>query len=278
MKCHTCGDYIARGKKFNARKETVENEEYLNLKVFRFYIKCPVCMQEITFKTDPQSFDYVVEHGATANFKALKLAHQQAIEEEKEKEEEEKLNPMKLLENRTKASRREMENLEALEDLKEINQREIVVDYDELMRKKKEEFEAEMKRQEEEDEKFVQSIFNKRLLTIDENEEYESDEEIVEDEQMVNSIASDPPKELDSKPSSTLISTNTSKTSGSSFANPLNKRKLDLRSLVVVKKPKPCVDVVESKPSSSSAPNLQKPSGALSSLCSYSGSSDDDSS
>ena len=123
MRCNTCGDYIAKGKKFNARKETVETESYLGLKIFRFYFKCPRCMQEITFKTDPKNMDYEVEHGATPNFKALKLAEQQAVQEQKDLEEEEKLNPMKLLENRTKQSKREMENIEALEDLKELNQR-----------------------------------------------------------------------------------------------------------------------------------------------------------
>ncbi|CAG2177654.1 unnamed protein product [Oppiella nova] len=136
MRCNTCGDYIAKGKKFNARKETVEEETYLGLKVFRFYFKCPRCMAEITFKTDPRNMDYevrvvdsrllvvvVVEHGATPNFKALKLAEQQAVQEEKDREEDERLNPMKLLENRTKQSRRELEAIEALEDLKELNQR-----------------------------------------------------------------------------------------------------------------------------------------------------------
>ncbi|CAG2119974.1 unnamed protein product, partial [Medioppia subpectinata] len=123
MRCDTCGDYIAKGKKFNARKETVEEETYLGLKVFRFYFKCPRCMAEITFKTDPRNMDYEVEHGATPCFKALKLAEQQAVQEEKDREEDEKLNPMKLLENRTKQSRRELENIEALEDLKELNQR-----------------------------------------------------------------------------------------------------------------------------------------------------------
>ena len=85
MRCNTCGDYIARGKKFNARKETVEHEDYLDLKVFRFYFKCPRCMQEITFKTDPKIYDNVVEHGATSNLKALKLAEQYTIEETERK-------------------------------------------------------------------------------------------------------------------------------------------------------------------------------------------------
>lgn len=39
MRCESCGEYIYKGKKFNARKETVEGETYLNIKIFRFYIR-----------------------------------------------------------------------------------------------------------------------------------------------------------------------------------------------------------------------------------------------
>lgn len=49
-RCKTCGEYIYKGKKFNARKETVQNEVYLGLPIFRFYIKCIRCLAEITFK------------------------------------------------------------------------------------------------------------------------------------------------------------------------------------------------------------------------------------
>ena len=49
-RCNTCGEYIYKGKKFNSRKETVEDEDYLGLKIFRFYIKCPRCVAEIAFK------------------------------------------------------------------------------------------------------------------------------------------------------------------------------------------------------------------------------------
>lgn len=31
--CSTCGEYIYKGKKFNARKETVQGEEYYGIKV-----------------------------------------------------------------------------------------------------------------------------------------------------------------------------------------------------------------------------------------------------
>lgn len=50
MRCDNCGEYIYKGKKFNSRKEDVEDEYYLGLRIFRFYIKCPRCVSEIAFK------------------------------------------------------------------------------------------------------------------------------------------------------------------------------------------------------------------------------------
>lgn len=43
MRCATCGEYIYKGKKFNARKEDVENEDYLGIRIYRFYIKVSIC-------------------------------------------------------------------------------------------------------------------------------------------------------------------------------------------------------------------------------------------
>lgn len=61
-RCKTCGEYIYKGKKFNARKETVQNELYMGLPIFRFYIKCTRCLAEITFKVSVfRSFTYSVE-------------------------------------------------------------------------------------------------------------------------------------------------------------------------------------------------------------------------
>jgi hypothetical protein len=133
MKCKTCGEYIYKGKKFNARKEDVENEDYLGIRIYRFYIKCTRCLQEISFKTDPRNTDYEIEAGATRNFMALKLAEEQAIREEEEAREEEASNPMKLLENRTKQSKNEIELLESLEELKDLNRRQQAVDYDSML-------------------------------------------------------------------------------------------------------------------------------------------------
>lgn len=64
---------------------------------------------------------------------ALKLAEEQALREEQEAKEEEANNPMKLLENRTKQSKNEIELLESLEELKDLNRRQQVVDFDTML-------------------------------------------------------------------------------------------------------------------------------------------------
>lgn len=133
MRCVTCGEYIYKGKKFNARKEDVENETYLGIRIYRFYIKCTRCLQEISFKTDPQNTDYEIEAGATRNFMALKLAEEQARREEQDARDEEANNPMKLLENRTEQSRNEIELLESLEELKDLRTRHENIDYEALL-------------------------------------------------------------------------------------------------------------------------------------------------
>ncbi|THH05434.1 hypothetical protein EW146_g9903, partial [Bondarzewia mesenterica] len=123
MRCNTCGEYIYKGKKFNARKETVEGEDYYGIKIFRFYIKCTLCSAEITFKTDPKNTDYSAEHGASRNFEPWR--EEKAVEEEDRltKLEEEENNPMKALENRTTDSKREMDILDALQDIRARNAR-----------------------------------------------------------------------------------------------------------------------------------------------------------
>eukprot|EP00794_Sanderia_malayensis_P019933 gene19933-21885_t len=134
MRCKTCGDYIYKGRKFNARQETVKDETYLGLRIFRFYIRCPKCLSEITFKTDPENTDYTMEQGAIRNFEAFRLAKKQEEKLKQEKEDEELNNPMKALENRTMESRSEMQMIEKLEELKDLNARHAAVDHEKLLR------------------------------------------------------------------------------------------------------------------------------------------------
>lgn len=69
-RCNTCGNYAGIGTKYNMRKETCLDENYLGIRIYRFYFRCSQCYSEITFKTDPKNHDYIVEHGATRNYDA----------------------------------------------------------------------------------------------------------------------------------------------------------------------------------------------------------------
>lgn len=139
MKCNTCGNYIASATKFNAKKETVEDETYNNLMIFRFYIKCPRCMATIIFRTNLKEHSYEVEQGATENFMALKMAEKQAREEAEAEEEEEKIDPMKQLEKRTKASKQQMEASEQIHCLRTLKHKMLSIDIDAVIKSKQEE-------------------------------------------------------------------------------------------------------------------------------------------
>ncbi len=187
MRCNTCGEYIYKGKKFNARKELVLGEDYYGIKIFRFYIRCTQCSAEITFKTDPKNADYLAEHGASRNFVPTKEG-EDAEGEDKMLTEEEKLekkleqlegDPMKQLEARTLDSRREMEILDALQDIRTRNARLERVDTDAVLAKLHNRTagpstsegglpaqsieEAKQAKAEEEDEALVQKYFGKAL-------------------------------------------------------------------------------------------------------------------
>lgn len=124
MRCTSCGEYIYKGRKFNARKETTE-EKYYAISIFRFYIRCTRCSAEITFKTDPKNMDYTCERGAKRNYEPWREA-QLAEETEEErldriaKEEEEK-DAMKDLEKKTMDAKTEMAIADALDDVRHRN-------------------------------------------------------------------------------------------------------------------------------------------------------------
>ncbi|KAJ1995019.1 Pre-mRNA-splicing factor cwf16 [Dimargaris cristalligena] len=161
MRCNTCGEFIAQKKKFNARKESVVGEMYLNIQVFRFYIRCPRCAAEITFKTDPQNVDYVPEHGAKRNFENAASTSQTPDERRKKREEEEANDPMKALENRTLESKREMEELDALDELRTRSARSARVDTDKLLETLREDQVPEEEEPEftEEEEQMIKDLF-----------------------------------------------------------------------------------------------------------------------
>ncbi|KAL1963955.1 hypothetical protein VTN77DRAFT_7630 [Rasamsonia byssochlamydoides] len=134
MKCLHCGEYIYKGRKFNARKETTD-EKYLSIAIYRFYIRCTRCSGEITFKTDPKNMDYICERGAKRNFEPWREnkpdnTHETEEEtldrlEREENEERERLERDKMaeLEEKMLESQREMAVADALDEIRTRNAR-----------------------------------------------------------------------------------------------------------------------------------------------------------
>ncbi|CAO2647445.1 Nn.00g083670.m01.CDS01 [Neocucurbitaria sp. VM-36] len=126
MKCTHCGEFIYKGRKFNARKETTD-EKYYNIAIFRFYIRCTRCSGEITFKTDPKNMDYECERGAKRNFEPWREAKlNEETEEERldriEREEAER-DAMKELETKVMDAKTEMAIADALDEIRSRNAR-----------------------------------------------------------------------------------------------------------------------------------------------------------
>ncbi|KAG6612407.1 Coiled-coil domain-containing protein 94 [Phytophthora cinnamomi] len=165
IQCATCGEYMYRGKKFNSRKEEVLEENYHGIRIYRFYIKCVTCSSEITFKTDPKRGDYVAEHGCQRNFEPWRETEDEQEAAVAQRAEEEKGDAMKALENRTLDSKREMDILDALDEIKAINQRHAKVDTDKLLQQHADEGQLskeEQDRQLEEDRREAHRVFEER--------------------------------------------------------------------------------------------------------------------
>jgi hypothetical protein len=178
MKCIPCGEYIYKGRKFNARKETTE-EKYLGISIFRFYIRCTRCSGEITFKTDPKNMDYTCERGAKRNTEPWRMngAGIQESDEERldrlEAEEEER-NAMVELETKTLDAKREMAVADALDEIRTRNARNERVDKDGLdATVARATVDEERERQEKEDEEAARRAFMRRQEAL---------EEIIEDD------------------------------------------------------------------------------------------------
>ncbi|KAJ2902910.1 CWC16 protein [Zalerion maritima] len=128
MRCTSCGEYIYKGRKFNARKETPQEERYLGIQIFRFYIRCTRCSAEITYKTDPKNNDYAMEKGAKRNtepWRQQELADEtdeqrlDRLEREMaEEEENEEKNAMAELEQATADAHRDMAVADALDKIR----------------------------------------------------------------------------------------------------------------------------------------------------------------
>ncbi|KAF4763116.1 hypothetical protein N7455_003767 [Penicillium solitum] len=135
MKCTHCGEYIPKSRKFNGRKETLD-EKYIGIVIHRFYIRCSRCSGEITFRTDPKNTDYECERGATRNFEVWRDAAADKYNDETEQqtldrlekehgavEEQLERDKMAELEDKMLDSKREMQIADALDEIRTRNAR-----------------------------------------------------------------------------------------------------------------------------------------------------------
>lgn len=128
IQCKTCGNFMYKGTKFNSKKEDVEGESYLGIKIFRLTMKCPRCTARFSLKTDPKNADYIVESGASRNYEPKKEDRQQIDQATNERKSEEELNAIRALENRTEDSRRQLELLDELDELRTLRAQHALLD------------------------------------------------------------------------------------------------------------------------------------------------------
>ncbi|CAP38117.1 Protein CBG21260 [Caenorhabditis briggsae] len=159
MQCNSCSENIYKGRKFNMDREKVEGEDYLGLKLFRFHMKCPKWLSQISFRTDLENCDYKCEQGA----KRLNSDGEEGVGIRNfgdVKDSEDVLDPITLLERRTKQSRREMKAQEELEGILEANSGKEGVDAIGIL---KAEEVLKNKIDEEEEERMVKELFRKSI-------------------------------------------------------------------------------------------------------------------
>ncbi|CAI9292136.1 unnamed protein product [Lactuca saligna] len=216
IRCSTCGNYIYKGTKFNSRKEDVIGETYLGIQIFRFYFKCTKCSAEITMKTDPQNSDYVVESGAARNFEPWRAEDEVVDEEQRKRDAEEMGDAMKSLENRTLDSKREMDILSALDEMKSMKSRHATVSVDamlEALQRSAPVQEEDEDKLEEADEALIKSIFkgsNEYVRRID-DAELDDDDDITLSKNSETSQGGSKKQKVSDSPTDYLTKTSSTK-------------------------------------------------------------------
>jgi hypothetical protein len=207
MKCTSCGEYIYKGRKFNARKETTD-EKYLTITIYRFYIRCTRCSSEITFKTDPKNMDYTSERGAKRNFESwrdpesseLKETDEERLDrlerEEADEAENAERNAMEELEQKMEDSKREMQVADALDEIRRRNARiergEKGGKEEEALAQVRDLQQEQREREEAEDAAAARKAFEARAETLEEDETSSSKLEKIPERQSISTSRSMP--------------------------------------------------------------------------------------
>eukprot|EP00951_Prasinocladus_malaysianus_P016613 scaffold129647_cov44-Prasinocladus_malaysianus.AAC.1 len=122
-------------------------------------------------KTDPKNSDYTVEHGATRNYEPWRDKDQQVEDAVAAREAEEMGNAMKALENRTIDSKREMDIMSALDEMRALKAKHFKVDTESALAALKKSAEEEELLVVDEDEAAVRELLEQRKKYVKRLEE-----------------------------------------------------------------------------------------------------------
>uniref|UniRef100_A0A672YZ35 Probable splicing factor YJU2B n=2 Tax=Sphaeramia orbicularis TaxID=375764 RepID=A0A672YZ35_9TELE len=75
--CDGCKNHIGMGVRYNAEKKKVGN--YYTTPIYRFRMKCHLCVNYIEMQTDPQTCDYVIVSGARRKEERWDMAENEQI-------------------------------------------------------------------------------------------------------------------------------------------------------------------------------------------------------
>ncbi|CAA3027020.1 tyrosine--tRNA ligase 1, cytoplasmic [Olea europaea subsp. europaea] len=127
--------------------------------------------------TDPQNSDYIVESGATRNFEPWR-AEDKVIDEEKNRRNVEEMgDAMKSLENRTLDSKREMDILATLDEMKSMKSRHAPVSVDAMLEALQHSNEAKERKLKEEDEALMKAVFKLAVIRRIDDEDIDDEED-----------------------------------------------------------------------------------------------------
>lgn len=131
VRCETCGEFMGCGLKFNARKSNT-GDDYLGIRIFRFSMKCKGCPATFCIRTDPKNSDYSCESGVRRNYEPWRDAKNVEEEAHHERQRQDQ-DAIQALENRTLDAKRQMEDLDALDDIKLANAKRAHVNIDDIL-------------------------------------------------------------------------------------------------------------------------------------------------
>ncbi|KAF8398145.1 hypothetical protein HHK36_017071 [Tetracentron sinense] len=200
IRCNTCGNYIYKGTKFNSRKEDVTGEanshgkfiELLGIFIYDFNLlkSLEAIIESLSILRRKEFVPICLLHklhygvnGDLAGFWKIRYDFNtcEADNEKRKRDTEEMGDAMKSLENRTLDSKREMDILAALDEMKSMKSRHATVSVDAMLEALQRTAEEKEKKLEEEDEALITSLFHgsrNYVRRIHDDDDVDEDEDL----------------------------------------------------------------------------------------------------